>query len=115
MSTTRNKNAVLIPEASGEIGQGAAASALLSEVDLFGRTLQNRLVVAPMSRVSAIDGGLASDRMKSYYRDFASGGFGIVITEGTYTDEDASLRPSRRPARSSCTHCPTRSSPPAAW
>ncbi len=97
MSITRNKNAVLIPEASSEIGQGAAASALLSEVDLFGRTLQNRLVVAPMSRVSAIDGGLASDRMKTYYRDFASGGFGIVITEGTYTDEDASQGYDRQP------------------
>ena len=63
---------------------------ILSEVELFGRTLRNRLAVAPMSRVSATDDGLATDRMMRYYRDFSHGGFGIVITEGTYTDEDAS-------------------------
>ena len=58
---------------------------MLSEVELFGRTLRNRLAVAPMSRVSATDDGLATNRMKRYYREFARGGFGIVITEGTYT------------------------------
>lgn len=63
---------------------------MLSEVELFGRTLRNRLAVAPMSRVSATDDGLATNRMTRYYREFARGGFGIVITEGTYTDEDAS-------------------------
>ena len=71
--------------------------AMFSQVDLFGRTLPNRLAVAPMSRVSAIDGGLATDRMKTYYGDFARGGFGIVITEGTYTDEDASQGYDRQP------------------
>ncbi len=63
---------------------------MLSEVELFGRTLRNRLAVAPTSRVSATDDGLATNRMTRYYRECARGGFGIVITEGTYTDENAS-------------------------
>ena len=70
---------------------------MLSEVELFGRTLRNRLAVAPMSRVSATDDGLATNRMTRYYREFARGGFGIVITEGTYTDEDASQGYDRQP------------------
>lgn len=48
--------------------------------------LTNRLVVAPMSRVSAAADGTPTDEMTDYYAQFASGGFGLVITEGTYTD-----------------------------
>lgn len=48
--------------------------------------LKNRLAVAPMSRVSATPEGIPTDEMAGYYRDFAGGGFGLVITEGTYTD-----------------------------
>ena len=50
-----------------------------------------------MSRVSATDDGLVAGRMMSYYRSFARGGFGFVITEGTYTDEDASKGYDRQP------------------
>nr|WP_261341277.1 NADH:flavin oxidoreductase [Rhodopirellula sp. SM50] len=64
---------------------------------MFGRRLCNRLAVAPMTRVSAHGDGLATDRMKDYYRDFARGGFAIVITEGTYTDKDASQGYDRQP------------------
>lgn len=70
---------------------------VLSPVEMFGRRLCNRLAVAPMTRVSAHGDGLATDRMKDYYRDFARGGFAIVITEGTYTDEDASQGYDRQP------------------
>jgi 2,4-dienoyl-CoA reductase-like NADH-dependent reductase (Old Yellow Enzyme family) len=53
----------------------------------FGRfELSNRLVVAPMSRVSAAANGTPTDEMTDYYTQFARGGFGLVITEGTYTD-----------------------------
>jgi 2,4-dienoyl-CoA reductase-like NADH-dependent reductase (Old Yellow Enzyme family) len=48
--------------------------------------LKNRLAVAPMSRVSAAPDGTPTDEMSDYYRDFAHGGFGVVITEGTYID-----------------------------
>jgi 2,4-dienoyl-CoA reductase-like NADH-dependent reductase (Old Yellow Enzyme family) len=48
--------------------------------------LKNRLAVAPMSRVSAAPDGTPTDEMTDYYRNFGRGGFGLVITEGTYTD-----------------------------
>ncbi|QKG22404.1 NADH:flavin oxidoreductase [Actinomadura verrucosospora] len=49
-------------------------------------TTANRLVVAPMSRVSAEPDGTATPEMADYYARFAQGGFGLVITEGIYTD-----------------------------
>lgn len=49
--------------------------------------LPNRLAVAPMTRVSATADGLPTVRMADYYARFALGGFGLVITEGIYTDE----------------------------
>jgi 2,4-dienoyl-CoA reductase-like NADH-dependent reductase (Old Yellow Enzyme family) len=48
--------------------------------------LNNRLAVAPMTRVSATPDGTPTDDMVAYYGDFARGGFGVVLTEGTYTD-----------------------------
>lgn len=48
--------------------------------------LRNRLAVAPMTRVSATERGHATARMADYYGTFADGGFGLVITEGLYTD-----------------------------
>ena len=49
--------------------------------------LGNRAVVAPMTRISAGPGGLATDEMATYYAEYARGGFGLVITEGTYIDQ----------------------------
>ncbi|UUZ59930.1 NADH:flavin oxidoreductase [Nocardioides sp. B-3] len=48
--------------------------------------LTNRLAVAPMTRVSAEPDGTPTAEMAHYYREFAEGGFGLVIVEGTYTD-----------------------------
>ena len=48
--------------------------------------LQNRIAVAPMTRVSADAEGHATAAMAAYYTAFARGGFGLVITEGIYTD-----------------------------
>lgn len=50
-------------------------------------SLPNRLVVAPMTRVSATADGHATALMADYYEAFAAGGFGLVITEGIYTDK----------------------------
>ncbi|WP_313624027.1 NADH:flavin oxidoreductase [Achromobacter sp.] len=50
-------------------------------------TLSNRLSVAPMTRVSATADGHATEQMADYYEAFAAGGFGLVITEGIYTDK----------------------------
>ncbi|MDQ1923384.1 NADH:flavin oxidoreductase [Massilia pseudoviolaceinigra] len=60
----------------------------LFEALAIGRmALRNRLAVAPMTRVSATDSGCATGRMARYYGAFAEGGFGLVITEGIYTDK----------------------------
>ncbi|RZI53603.1 MAG: NADH:flavin oxidoreductase [Pseudonocardia sp.] len=48
--------------------------------------LANSLVVAPMTRVSANADGTPTTEMAEYYGEFAAGGFGLIITEGTYTD-----------------------------
>ena len=59
----------------------------LFESGALGRLqLPNRLVVAPMTRVSATANGHPTPRMADYYAAFADGGFGLVITEGIYTD-----------------------------
>ncbi|KAA2240577.1 NADH:flavin oxidoreductase [Chitinophaga agrisoli] len=52
--------------------------------------LRNRLIVAPMSRVSAASNGTPTPIMEDYYTAFANGGFGMIITEGVYTDDIAS-------------------------
>lgn len=67
---------------------GAATPHPLFEQIAIGRmTLPNRLAVAPMTRVSATADGCATGDMQRYYRAFAEGGFGLVITEGVYTDK----------------------------
>ena len=48
--------------------------------------LTNRLVVAPMTRVSAHPDGVPTEAMADYYVEFAAGGFGMVVTEGIYPD-----------------------------
>lgn len=48
--------------------------------------LPNRLIVAPMTRISATPEGTATKEMATYYAEYAKGGFGLIISEGTYTD-----------------------------
>ncbi len=48
--------------------------------------LPNRFVVAPMTRTSATSDGIPTEEMADYYAEFAAGGFGLVVSEGTYTD-----------------------------
>jgi 2,4-dienoyl-CoA reductase-like NADH-dependent reductase (Old Yellow Enzyme family) len=60
---------------------------ILTPYDIKGLLLRNRLAVAPMTRVSATTSGLATPTMATYYERFAKGGFGLVITEGIYTDQ----------------------------
>jgi N-ethylmaleimide reductase len=53
-----------------------------SAYDLAGKTLQNRIVMAPMTRSRAGNpGGLATDLMATYYAQRASAG--LIISEGT--------------------------------
>ncbi|RWZ60183.1 NADH:flavin oxidoreductase [Halobacillus fulvus] len=52
--------------------------------------LDNRYIVAPMTRISAGEDGRANETMKDYYERFAKGGFSVVISEGIYPDEQYS-------------------------
>lgn len=55
--------------------------------NIAGMTLKNRVGLAPMTRISATEEGLVTDKMVAYYRSFAEGEFGLIITEGTYIDQ----------------------------
>lgn len=59
---------------------------IFQKAKIWQKELTNRTVVAPMSRVSATQDGLATDEMMNYYQAFALGGFAVIITEGIYTD-----------------------------
>ncbi|WP_369990740.1 oxidoreductase [Pseudomonas xanthosomatis] len=62
-------------------------SKILTPFDMPALHLRNRLAVAPMTRVSASESGHATAQMARYYERFARGGFGLVISEGIYTDQ----------------------------
>ncbi len=59
---------------------------LYSPGEISGRKISNRFVTAPMTRVSADPDGTPNEPMIDYYKAYATGGFGMVISEGTYTD-----------------------------
>ncbi|WP_253393981.1 tRNA-dihydrouridine synthase [Methylorubrum extorquens] len=63
------------------------ANGLFTATDITGLMLRNRLAVAPMTRVSASEDGTATETMARYYERFARGGFGLLVTEGIYTDQ----------------------------
>jgi 2,4-dienoyl-CoA reductase-like NADH-dependent reductase (Old Yellow Enzyme family) len=63
-----------------------SSNALFTPIVINGRTVKNRLSVAPMTRITATKDGRATETMTRYYERFARGGFGAVSTEGIYTD-----------------------------
>ncbi len=75
----------------------AIKSSLFNNLTLHNRPLRNRLVVAPMTRRSASPIGVPTDEMVQYYEDFAKGGFNVIITEGTYTDDFYSKSDNNQP------------------
>lgn len=60
---------------------------LFSEGKLGNLKLKNRIGLAPMTRTSAESNGVPNEVMKRYYTRYAKGGFGLLISEGTYPDE----------------------------
>ncbi|REE04220.1 NADH:flavin oxidoreductase [Citricoccus muralis] len=69
------------------MSETSASEATLNEpYGLRGLDLPNRAVLAPMTRISAHGDGRATERMRDYYRSFAEGGFGLLVTEGIYPD-----------------------------
>jgi 2,4-dienoyl-CoA reductase-like NADH-dependent reductase (Old Yellow Enzyme family) len=63
---------------------------LFERTELCELTLENSVGLAPMTRVSATEDGRATAEMAKYYAKFADGGFSVLVTEGTYTDESYS-------------------------
>jgi 2,4-dienoyl-CoA reductase-like NADH-dependent reductase (Old Yellow Enzyme family) len=63
---------------------------LFETLEISNIKLKNRVGLAPMTRTSATEDGLATEQMANYYAKFAKGGFGLIITEGTYPDEQYS-------------------------
>ncbi|MEX3974341.1 NADH:flavin oxidoreductase [Paraburkholderia caribensis] len=62
-------------------------SPILSSYNRNGIALRNRIAVAPMTRITATEYGHPTQTMFDYYKRFAKGGFGLVTTEGIYTDK----------------------------
>lgn len=60
----------------------ASTSTLFDRVTLGDLTLPNRVVMAPMSRVRAAAGGLATASMATYYAQRASAG--LIVSEGVH-------------------------------
>jgi len=50
--------------------------------------LRNRIVMAPLTRQSAEDDGTPNDEMVAYYARRARGGVGLIITEGTFENDE---------------------------
>ncbi|WP_146649579.1 NADH:flavin oxidoreductase [Labilithrix luteola] len=89
MDTNESRETVLLSSAS--------VHPALAPTTIGPLSLRNRLAVAPMSRVSTLGDGFATARMRDYYASFARGGFGLVVTEGTYTDLAHSQAYGRQP------------------
>lgn len=60
---------------------------LFDRFALAGLELKNRIAVAPMTRTSASREGIPNEAMLNYYTRYAEGDFGLIISEGTYTDK----------------------------
>ncbi|OUS37296.1 oxidoreductase [Rhodobacterales bacterium 56_14_T64] len=77
---------------------------LLQQGAIGSVTVPNRFVLAPMSRASAQDDGTPTPNMARYYAKFARGGFGLLIAEGAYTDDQYSQSYSNQPGLVSDAH-----------
>jgi len=82
----------------------SSISHLFTEAKIDNLTIANRLVVAPMTRVSASSDGVPTDTMKSHYKEYSEGGWGLIITEGTYIDEKFSQGYKNQPGIATKTH-----------
>ena len=65
---------------------------LFSPITLAGQTIPNRIAMAPLTRQMAEADGTPTDEMAAYYARRARGGFGLIITEGTYEEDKLGCR-----------------------
>ena len=62
--------------------------AVFSPFQLGKFTLKNRIVMAPLTRQSAEEDGTPTDEMAAYWARRARGGVSMIITEGTYENDE---------------------------
>ncbi|MFS1511070.1 NADH:flavin oxidoreductase [Chengkuizengella sp. SCS-71B] len=65
-------------------------SVLFNSPSIGKLQMKNRFTVAPLTRTSATHEGVVTEKNAKYYARFAKGQFGLIITEGTYTDDQHS-------------------------
>ncbi|MDQ2094844.1 NADH:flavin oxidoreductase [Rhodalgimonas zhirmunskyi] len=65
-----------------------ASDTLFRPIDLGPLHLENRIVMAPMTRTYS-PGNVPNQQVIDYYRRRAEGGTGLIITEGTFIDHPA--------------------------
>ena len=65
---------------------------LFSPFKLAGHVIPNRIATAPLTRQMAEADGTPTDEMAAYYARRARGGFGLIITEGTYEEDKLGCR-----------------------
>jgi 2,4-dienoyl-CoA reductase-like NADH-dependent reductase (Old Yellow Enzyme family) len=79
------------------VSEQQRAASILQPADLCGLRLRNRIVVAPMTRVSAGPDGIPTAGMAEYYANFARGEFGLIVSEGIYPEATFGRAYSRQP------------------
>ena len=75
---------------------------LFSPITIKGKTLKNRMAVAPMVTNYCNEDGTCTEMFSAYHEAKAKGGFGMIITE------DFAVRP-REKGSSICPDCGTMS------
>ena len=61
------------------------ANTLFTPFSVRGLTLQNRIVMAPMTRAFSPD-GVPGENVAAYYKRRAESDIGLILTEGTVID-----------------------------
>ncbi|PTL39079.1 NADH:flavin oxidoreductase [Alkalicoccus saliphilus] len=77
---------------------------LFTPSQIKNKTLANRFVVAPMTRISAERDGQANETMQHYYERYAKCGYSAVISEGIYLDESYSQGYNNQPGLANDAH-----------
>ena len=81
-----------LTDSIAEYVSASAQSALFSPVRVGGLELENRVVMAPMTRYGS-PGGIPGADVAEYYARRARGGTGLIITEGTVVDHPSVTAP----------------------
>ena len=68
----------------------SSTESLFKPFNLGNLALNNRIVMAPMTR-SFSPGNVPNSKVVDYYRRRAEGGVGLIVTEGTFINHKAAI------------------------